>query len=95
MREPVRSRPFGDSPCEAIQTMTFSGNDRLLQPFSRAVALRFLRLILGHLPEREFPQRREIAFAKEIVERLLDLLDAVDFALPQTVCAACLPRHPH
>jgi len=40
-------------------------------------------LVLGHLPQRELTQRRQVSFAKEVVERLLDFFDAVDLSLAQ------------
>jgi hypothetical protein len=41
-------------------------------------------LVFGGLPQSQLSERGEIPFAEEVVEGLFNLLDTVDFALPQT-----------
>src|SRR6266542_352619 len=90
---PVRSQPPGDARSDAQQLLGaaargdadhhFFGDDGVFQALALAIILRFGGLIFGHLAQRQLAQRREIAFAEEIGERLLDLFDSIDFALAQ------------
>ena len=83
MREPTRSR-FLALPRDAIATITFSGMTGRSSPSRVAVFLRLAGLIGGELAQCELAQRRQVAFAEEVRERLLDLGGIVDLALPQS-----------
>ena len=59
-------------------------NRRVLEPFALAILVRLLGLVHRQLAQRQLAKRGQIALAKEVGERLLDLLDAVDLALQET-----------
>src|SRR5262245_9807985 len=91
---PIRSQPPGDARSDAQQLLGatargyadhhFFGDDGLPQAFALAVILRLRGLVFGHLAQRQLAQRRKIAFAEEIGQRLLDLFNPIDFALTQS-----------
>src|SRR5262245_39499250 len=90
---PVRGQPPGDARSDSQQLLGaaargdadhhFFGNGGRLQALAPAVFMRLLALVFGSLAQRQLAQRREVAFSKEIGQRLLDLLDSIDFALAQ------------
>ncbi len=64
----------------------------MAQPFTLPILVCLRRLVLGDLSQRQLSQCRQVSFAKEVVERLFDLLYAVDFSLAQP-CAQCFDRN--
>ena len=84
MRAPVRITR-GATAFELMQTMTRSGISAGSRPFARAVARRLLADFVGHGAQRQLAQRRQVALAEEVRERLFDLLGPVDLAFAQPV----------
>ena len=90
---PLRSEPAGNARAgpnhprrERIRAHTHHhplGNQRRLQPLAGAIARGLLPDLVRHRAQRQLAERREVALAKEVRERLLDLLRAVDLAGPQ------------